>query len=168
MRGLVLALGVIAVLAVPLAAQARKDDSAGNSFGEKLFEGYWGDKIWEGYHFEPYLGDQPIKNRILWDRDQWTPQDWIKDVGGDPRGVVRDLYDTGILTNQYKDGDNIPVLEVGEKFLRLSNTDRIRVLRFVDYVYGVTKEKDGMFFVYSQTYEDKPLGTYDKRGFQQY
>jgi hypothetical protein len=150
-----------------LPAHAKKDTNTGSSFVGKLFSGYWGDKIWEGQDFQPYLADQPIKNRIVWDRDNWTPQDWIDDVGGDARYVMRDLFGYGILTRQYRDGE-IPVLEVGEPYLRLSHTDRLRVLRFVDHIFEITKEPNGMFFVYLKDVDDEPLGTYGNRGFQHY
>jgi hypothetical protein len=153
---------------VPQAAYAIKSSAAVGSrtWVDKLLEGYWGDKNWEGYEFQPYLADEPIKNRILWDRDKWQPQEWAKDAA-EAHKVMRALYDGGILTNQFH-RDGVPYLEVSDSYLRLSNTDRIRILRFVDHVFEITRQPNGMFFVVMKDVDDAPLGTYGKTGFQQY
>lgn len=166
MRSLGLGLVTLAVLmAFPQISEARKEVHIGTSLSEKFFSGYWGDKIWEGRDFQPYLGDETVKNRILWDQDKWTPQDWAKNER-EAMVVLRHFYQAGILSRQYHD-DNIPVLEVGEPFMRLSHTDRGRVLQFVDYIYKVTSQPDGMYFVRIKDVE-KGLGTFNKAGFQQY
>jgi hypothetical protein len=152
---------LMALVLMPQLSHAIKDSADDPEWSQS--------KPWQGNDFKPYLADQPIKNRMLWDRDTWTPELWIADAGGDERLILRDLYAGGILTQQYQNSDDIPVLEVGEPFLKLSHTDRIRVLRFIDYVFEITKEENGMFYVYYALAEDeKSLGIYDKRGFQQY
>jgi hypothetical protein len=128
----------------------------------------WWPSHWQGLDFKPYLGDQQIKNRSLWDGDTWTPELWIADAGGDPKRIMHDFYANGIIQDQFKNGDDVPVLQVGETFLRLSGSDRIRILRFVDHVFEITKQPEGMFFVQLGDEDDLPLGIWDKRGFQQY
>lgn len=81
---------------------------------------------------------------------------------------MHDLYAVGIVTDQYENRDDIPVLEVGEAYRRLSMLDRNRVLQFVDYVFGITKaEENGMFYI---VYEDSDdvIGVYNKYGMQHY
>ena len=114
------------------------------------------------------MDDQKINNRALWDQDTWTPEAWIKDAG-DAKRIMRDFYAVGIVTDQYEDGDDIPVLEVGEAFLQLAGVDQRRVLAFVDHVFQITAaEENGMFYVYYAEDKSDPAGIYTKHGFQSY
>lgn len=120
------------------------------------------------HDFKPYLADQDIRKRSLWDNDNWKPQDWIDAVGGN-KAVLNDFYDDGILTEQYTDGDNLPVLEVGETFMQLSSLDQRRVLQVVDHIFEITSsEENGSFYVYHHEKKSHPLGMYNKHGFQSY
>ena len=127
--------------------------------------------LWQKYSvsdFEPYLGDQKINNRALWDGDEWTPQDWLKEEG-DAKRIIRDFYEAEIITDQYKDSDDIPVLEVGDAFINLSSSYRYRVLRFVDHIFEITSsEENGTFYVFYAGNDDEALGLYNKHGFQSY
>ena len=128
----------------------------------------WWPSHWQGLDFQPYLGGQKLSHRSLWDGDDWTPEAWIKDAG-DAKRIMRDLYAAEIVTNQYEDSDNIPVLEVGDGFLLLSGLDKRRVLQFVDHVFQITEsEENGMFYVYYSMNDDEPAGIYNKYGFQSY
>ena len=127
----------------------------------------WWPSHWRNLDFQPYLKGEKLSQRSLWDNDQWTPEDWIKDAG-DARRIMRDLYAANIVTNQYEDSDDIPVLEVGYGYKKLSGLDRRRVLQFIDYVFEITtSEPNGMFFIY---YYDKsePIGLYNQYGLQDY
>lgn len=124
----------------------------------------------DGYKhdFEPYVGQQKLKQRSTKDMDSWTPADWI-DNPGDEKIILRDFYAMGIIKEQYMDHDNIPVLRVGEAFDRLSTFDQNRVLAFVDYVFKITEsEENGMFFVVFERDESEPLGVYNKSGYINY
>lgn len=128
----------------------------------------WGAQSWHDVDFHPYIGEEKIRQRSLWDGDNWTPEAWIKDAGDEKR-IMRDLYAANILTEQYTDGDNIPVLEVGENFIKLSGVDQNRVLQFVDHIFQIsTAEENGMFYVMYEKEDDEPLGLYNKYGFQKY
>ncbi len=138
-------------------------------------QAYAGSKSWGGWssnwqnlEFQPYLGDQKISQRSLVDDDTWKPEDWIKN-DGDEKRIMRNLYAANILSKQYKDRKNIPVLEVGDNFIELSSVDRDRILKFVDYVFEITlSEENGMFYVLYGDNKDEPLGLYNKHGFQSY
>lgn len=119
------------------------------------------------HNFEPYMGQQKLKQRSIWDNDTWTPQDWI-DNPGDEKIILRDFYSLGILKEQYT-RKGTPVLDVGEKFIQLSGFDQRRVLEFVDYVFQITAAKeDGVFIVYYDKNKKQPLGVYNQYGFQNY
>ncbi len=128
----------------------------------------WWPSHWQGLDFKPYLGQQQIRQRSLWDGDAWTPEAWVKEAG-DAKRIIRDFYETGIIVDQYENSDNIPVLKVGETFVRLSGVDRRRVLKFVDHTFGITTaEEFGMFYVYYDQNDEDPMGVFNKYGFQQY
>ncbi len=123
---------------------------------------------WGTYNFEPYLKEQQLRQRSIWDGDTWTPEAWIKDAGDEKR-IMHDLYATRILTKQFKDGDNIPVLQVGERFMILSWKDQRRILEFVDHIFEITtSEENGMFYVYYEGDDKEPMGLYNQYGFQSY
>lgn len=128
----------------------------------------WWPGNWRSVDFQPYIGGQKLHQSSLWEGDDWSPEAWTKDAG-DSRRIMRDFYAAGIVTNQYTDGDNIPVLEVGEAFTLLSALDKRRVLEFIDYVFEITtSEENGMFYVYYAEDDDEPMGLYNKHGFQSY
>ncbi len=128
----------------------------------------WWPSHWQGLDFKPYLGDQKGSQRSLWDNDSWTPEAWIKDAGDEKR-IIRDFYAVNIVTNQYKDSNNIPILEVGDAFINLSGLDKRRVLQFVDHVFEITSsEENGMFYVFYSENTKDPLGVYNKYGLQTY
>ncbi len=156
-------LGFLLVLAVfSLGASAQ-------SFaGAKPWIWSWWPSHWQGLDFQPYIGGEKISQRSLWDNDTWTPEAWIKDAG-DAKRIMRDFYAIDIITNQYTDEDNIPVLEVGSQFMELSGLDKRRVLQFVDHIFEITSsEENGMFYVFYDKNKAAPLGIYNKYGFQSY
>ena len=117
--------------------------------------------------FAPYLGEEQMRQRFDWDGDTWTPQEWIKQ-DGDEKRMMRELYAVDIITDQFTD-DDIPYLEVGEKFMQLSGVDRLRVLKFVDYVFAITEsEENGMFYIVYSEDDEELVGLYNKYGFQRY
>lgn len=142
--------------------------SAGFSTQSHATSWKWWPANWQNTDFQPYIGQQQLNQRSLWDGDTWTPEAWEKDAG-DSRRIMRDFYAAGILTDQYSDSKNIPVLEVGEAFFLLSGIDQRRVLQFVDYVFEITtSEENGMFYVYYKLDDEKPAGLYNQYGFQSY
>ncbi len=118
--------------------------------------------------FTPYIGRQKLGQRSHKDDDQWTPRDWAKSEG-DAKEIIRDFYEGDILVKQYIGSQDIPVLRVGEAFVRLSNFDQKRILAFIDYVFEITTTtEDGMYYVYYEGDDKEPLGLYNKYGFQSY
>lgn len=156
-----------AFLLVLLTLMAALPQIAQASPGEKPWRWFWWPSHWKGLDFQPYLKDEKLGQRSLWDNDQWTPEAWIRDAG-DARRIMRDLYAADIVTDQYKNSDDIPVLEVGEGYKRLSMLDRNRIAQFVDHVFEITSsEENGMFFITFKG-QKHPIGVYNKYGLQHY
>ncbi len=128
----------------------------------------WWPSHWQGLDYQPYLGGQKIGQRSLWDGDDWTPEAWIKDAG-DAKRIMHDFYASNIVTGQYSDSDNIPVLEVGAGFMQLSGFDKQRVLKFIDHVFEITTaEENGMFYVIYDENKKEPVGIFNKYGLLPY
>ena len=131
---------------------------------------HWDFIYHDGYKhdFDPYVGQQKLKQRSTKDMDSWKPADWI-DNPGDEKIILRDFYAMGIIKEQYMDHDNIPVLLVGEAFANLATFDQKRVLEFVDYVFNITElEENGMFYVVYERDTSEPLGIFNKSGYINY
>ena len=144
----------ILVLLTPLNAQA----------GPKPWPWSWWPSHWQNLNFErPYLNEAHIPHNSQWDNDEWTPYDWAGHHS-DPKAMINNLYAAKIITDQYTD-DNVPVLEVGHNFIRLSGEDKRRVAAYVDHVFGITRSESGMFHLYYDA-TGKPIGIYTKAGLQ--
>jgi hypothetical protein len=111
----------------------------------------------------PYLEEGKIPHNSQWADDKWTPQDWIDSRGGSAKAVIDGFYSSGIVTDQYSD-DDIPVLEVGQRFLELSDQDKRRVAMFIDDTFGITKAH-GLFLIYFHKHET-PVGLFTSEGLQ--
>lgn len=124
----------------------------------------WWPSHWDNQDFKPYLEDPKEPHNSQWDNDLWEPSDWYDDHAS-PKTTMDKLYGAGIITDQYVD-DDVPVLEVGHNFMRLSGQEKRRVAAFVDHVFGITQAREnGMFYVYYEV-TDKPIGVYTKDGLQ--
>ncbi len=156
------------ILAFLLVAMVAFGGFSGEAFAKKKTGWSFWSLNWGVYKFEPYIGEQQIRQRSLWDGDHWTPEAWIEDAGDEKR-IMRDLYASGIIVKQYTGKKNIPVLKVGEPFTRLSGIDQRRVLEFVDHVFEITTaEENGMFYVVYENDKKEPMGLYNQYGFQSY
>lgn len=129
-------------------------------------------KSWLRWVFTPpvpdfettYLYDGKTPHAYTWADESWTPDDWTQARGSD-KGVMDDLYAAGIITDQYEKG-NMPVLEVGQSFMQLSNEDKHKVAAYVDDVLGITAAgTDGAFMLIRQG-RNAPIGLYTKAGLQ--
>ena len=90
-----------------------------------------------------YINEAKWPHNSQWANDQWSPQDWIDARGGNAMAVVNGFYSAGIINDQYFAGDDVPVLEVGQRFFDLSDLDKQRVSAFIDHVFGVTRSDNG-------------------------
>ncbi|MCC7305782.1 MAG: hypothetical protein IT558_05935 [Alphaproteobacteria bacterium] len=127
----------------------------------------WWPGHWDKDMARPHLEDGKMPHNSQWENDKWTPQDWTASRGSE-MDVLQGLYDADILRDQYRNGDNIPVLQVGPNFLRLSGQEKRRVAAYIDQVFGITSSSpDGMFYIYlSRGWFADPIGTYTRRGLQ--
>lgn len=87
---------------------------------------------------KPYLNEAKIPHNHKAGVDMWAPEMWAAARNGKPMDVVSGFYEADIVTDQYLD-NNVPVLEVGQEFLNLSDTDKKRVIAYMDDVFGVTE-----------------------------
>ncbi len=114
---------------------------------------------------QPYLNGAKIPHNTQWRDDDWRPEDWVE-TKGSIDAVMKGFYDNDVIVDQ--DVENgIPVLEVGETFLRLSDREKRHVAAFIDYVYEITsRTENGMFLIVYDKWDDTPLGLYTAQGLQ--
>jgi len=111
----------------------------------------------------PYLYDGKTPNNTQWQGDNWRPRDWVFARDG-AKNVIKGFYDADILREQTADGD-LPIIRVGEGFMRLSQQDQIRVAQYIDYLYGITRfSKRKMIMI--EHYTGDPIGIYNRYGLQ--
>ena len=130
MRFLTLLCSIFILLATSSAAQA----------GAKPWIWSWWPSHWHNQDFQPLLEDPKHPHNVQWQSglyaaQDWHPQNWIK-AEGSVRGVMDGFYENDIIKNQDVDGD-MPVLIVGDGFMRLSGQEKRRVTDFIDYVFNV-------------------------------
>jgi len=98
-------------------------------------------------------------------KEKWSPEDWVSYHNGDEYATYRALERAGIVTGQSFRGD-VPVLEVGQAFVRLSSGDQKKVLRYVDHIFNITqKHPSHVIYVYHDESDDY-IGIYNKNGLQ--
>lgn len=134
----------------------------------------WWPSHWHNQDFKPYLEDTKQPHNIQWQRglyvDQdWHPQNWIE-AKGSIRNVMDGFYKNNIIKSQDVDGD-MPVLIVGDGFMRLSGQEKRRVADFIDYVFQVTTTAPaGMYTIYYDRTDKwifgrgNPVAMYTERG----
>ena len=99
-----------------------------------------------------------------WDNTGWSPESWLE-ADGDVRPVIDRFYASGVIVDQYE--DKVPMLIVGQPFLRLSPVDQRHVIEFVDYAFKITAAADNStFHIALDGDEDGLLGVYSKHGLQ--
>lgn len=126
------------------------------------------DYIWgppDHNEVRPYLEEAKVPHNSRWADDEWTPQDWVDARGGDAISVVNGFYDAGIIHDQYFD-DDVPVLEVGHRFLELGSQDQRRVVAFMDDVFNVTSSTPAGVINICLEHESEYIGQFSADGLQ--
>lgn len=136
---------------------------------------FWWPGHWENQDFMPHMEDSKMPHNTQWERglyvdSEWHPESWIE-AEGSMRAVLDNFYDYDIIRKQDVDGD-IPVLIVGDGFMRLSGQEKRRVADFIDYVFQVTSSAPaGMYSIYYHRTKTifgrgDPIGMYTAAGLQ--
>jgi hypothetical protein len=142
-------------------------------FSAPAHAGFWGDIMcWftpctgngSEYFTRPYLEDGKKPHNIANADDDWVPEDWL-DEKHDKQQVMSGLYASGIITDQSRDFvSGQPEIEVGQTFMKLSEQEKRRVIKFVDYVSGFTKtDPNATIEIYHKASGD-PVGYYNAEG----
>lgn len=129
----------------------------------KLWGRWWWPNHWVNQDFQPHYDNAKDPQNSQWKEDGWTPQEWIKSVGGDGTKLVETWLNNRVLTGSSKDSDGISVLEVGPNFYHLSEKDKRRVMATLDAIYQVTAQTPRMFFIKDSS-THKVIGTYSREG----
>lgn len=132
--------------------------------GSKTWPFGWPQGHYKEPRFEPYINDAKTPHTERFLIEQWTPLDWAQDRGS-YTGVLHDFYQEGVITDRYFCGD-VPILEVGDTFMMLSDQDKRRVAIFVDEMFGMTFRPEYGFFRIVNARYDEIVGVYSASGLQ--
>lgn len=134
--------------------------------GAQASDRYWICWIFPCYEnvTRPYSEDAKTPHNIQWKDDAWRPEDWTA-TRGNRAQVIAGLYEGGIV-HEWDDnnGKGVPTLEVGKNFFRLSDRDKIRVVKYFDYAYGVTASPRATILI--ETRKGDEVGVYTAQGLQ--
>jgi len=151
---------IITVLVVFAPAQAAERPgyfSDGTLFGEGTAA--------TDYTIPPYLKETYIPNMAAIEAEDWTPLRWGLKAEGNGEGLVHRFMRSGLITEQDVK-DSVPVLEVSDLFLRLSDRDKRKVLMSIDHIYQITAQQNPGFFVVEHDPTDEIIATYGQAGMQ--
>lgn len=119
-------------------------------------------------HFErPYLEEGKMPHNSQWEDDTWTPQGWT-DYAGSQEAVLSGLEGAGIITDYDLKGVD-PELKVGRPFIRLSDLEKTHVVKYVDDVYGITKNNGVIEIELDNNtwlWPNQTIGYYTSKGLQ--
>ncbi len=134
----------------------------------------WWPGHWDNQDFKPHIDHPTQPHNIQWKNglygQDWHPENWIR-AKGSAEEVIKGFYKAGIVTDQTSE-DGVPVLEVGDAYLRLSGQEKRRVAEFMDYVFHVTDTSPAkMFYIFHEDsgfliWPGRPVGMYTKAGLQ--
>lgn len=111
-----------------------------------------------------YMFDGYQPHNYLYNNDEWSAQEWLKQRS--PQQLLDGFYQAGILTDQYEE-DGIPAIEVGRTFMTLSSYDKVKVIKTLDAIYGVTEHHPaGTILVFYEEDDRDPVAVYSGNGVQ--
>ncbi len=125
---------------------------------------FWGDGSETDYTIPPYVNGAVLPNNAQWKMHDWSPARWIGE-GQSALDVIEHFYKTGLVVDQDVD-DGVPVLEVSDLFLRLSDADKRKVLMMFDYSYDITSRSEPALFMIEHERTGDILGSYGVAGMQ--
>jgi len=97
-------------------------------------------------------------------QDDWSPDHWLAQRS--PDRLMHGFYQADILVDTYR-SDGMPALEVGPGFMGLSRDTKVRVIRTVDAIEGLTMGQSGQLIkIYHTEDNDNAIGVYTKYGLQ--
>lgn len=112
----------------------------------------------------PYMNDAKTSQNSQWSEDGWHPEDWAELKGG-VQQVLDGFHESRLIVELHD--DEVPVVEVGLPFMRVSPMDQRRVIAFLDYAYKITDaNQHGIFYIVLEDHMNELLGIYSKKGLQ--
>lgn len=115
--------------------------------------------------FVPYA-ENGRNEHMTYNQDiDWSPEDWAVQYD-DIYELIENFYEMNVLKSQ-KVEDDIPILTVGTGFYNLSGKDKYKLMRYLDYVYGMSKTGKNSYFRIRDWYSEGIIGIYSsKHGLQ--
>ncbi len=124
----------------------------------------WFSGMYKYYHsrnsdFVPYVNTGKEVHLANLKDDNWSPDVWAHQYD-DPKKVVENFYESGIITRQYSD-DDVAILQVGPGFYHLSAIDQNRVAKYLEFIHG--QKGVDMFFKLQDWHTKEIIGVYNSK-----
>lgn len=114
------------------------------------------------YEFTPLVSNSDPKTQHpgAWDGQDWDPAQWNK--SWTPEVAIRKFFKARIFEKQYMKGD-VPVVELGPTFYKISDLDRRRTLKLLTDNAGIFTQGYGQVALVDWSTHDV-VGTYTPKG----
>lgn len=127
----------------------------------------WPNAHWKTLDYEQRYMRGPVQrhSHVLPAPDNtrlWHPSDWTNQRGRDTGTLVRGWQNAGIIADYDLDED-VPLMEVGSGFYRLSDTDKSRVLKIFAAHTGIIWNRRGILRL-RDARTGKVIGMYTAHG----
>jgi hypothetical protein len=125
-------LGLLAGMASPASAGANDDQDYTRSTALGIFERpAWLYNKPDHYAFSPLVSnsDPQTQHPSQWDGQDWDPHQW--GPGWTPEIAIKKFFKARIFTGRYMGRNNIPVVELGPTFYKISDLDQRRTLKLL-------------------------------------
>ncbi len=95
---------------------------------------------------------------------KWSPEDWGTGSDESNNAILKKFYNSGLITAQYVDKKGLPILEVSDMFLRLSDQDKERVSATIAEISGLTTQRNQGSFSIKHKRTGATIGHYSPVG----
>jgi hypothetical protein len=160
-------LAIILALGGAALAQAAEIRTANRSVAGDMLYPAWVTDVPAHYEFLPLVSNHDAQNQHP---QQWEGQDWDTSAWNEnwtPEIALRKFYKADIFKAQYINEKNVPVLELGPTFYKLSDLDQRRMLKLLADYNNIFSRGFNVISLHDW-YTKEIVGTYTAKGMQLY
>ena len=157
-------LGVLSlVMAVPALAYDEPNRTANRSVMGRVITPDWIFEKPDHYEFTPLVSNQDPQNQHpgAWEGQDWDPSKWGPDWT--PDIAIQKFFRARIFEKQYMAAGQMPVVELGPTFYKLSDLDQRRTLKLLTDRYEIFKSGHKVVELEDWSTHDI-VGTYTPKG----
>ena len=128
--------------------------------------GQWHGGLYDHYNsrnsdFIPYAETGRNEHTVYKQNVNWKPEDWASQYDNIYK-PIENFYKMDVIEKQYVKKKN-PILVVGSGFYHLSGKDKYKLMKYLDYVYGLGKTDENAYFRIEDWYSENIIGIYTSK-----